>query len=288
MITSDKWIETKEVTKMYSSKIVLNKVDLKLEKGVTLIFGKNGSGKSTLLSIIEGLNLPTSGTVKVFGMDPVKNYNCLTRKIACLPERATVYGDDKVKEFFKQYFDFNGHTDSTFREISSIFEVEPLMNVKFSKLSLGEMQLVLLTAILSTEREAYILDEPNSNLDQNNRIRLWKLVYRMAQKGKKFLIVSHLPDEVVDIADEILFFKSGELFSKKSPQDYWLNKNKIYKIMSLNPDILIQKLSDLKPEKVKNGIRVKGFGLGEILGSLQNDELRKIFAIETEREDNEI
>ena len=161
------WIECRNIYKNFGKKVALENVDLKMEKGVNLVIGKNGSGKSTLISLIEGLSKPTSGTIRVLGEDPTKKYGDLMKRMAFLPERPIAYSDGKVKDFYEQFMRFNRVEEDSLNRMISIFDIDYLLKSKFKSLSLGEMQLVVLSATLSIQRDGYVLDEPNSNLDES-------------------------------------------------------------------------------------------------------------------------
>ena len=255
-------------------------------KGVNLVIGKNGSGKSTLISLIEGLSKPTSGTIRVLGEDPTKKYGDLMKRMAFLPERPIAYSDGKVKDFYEQFMRFNRVEEDSLNRMISIFDIDYLLKSKFRSLSLGEMQLVVLSATLSIQRDGYVLDEPNSNLDESNRAKLWKLLERMGEEGKRILVVSHIPDQVVDFSESIFIFNSGRVISKINRENYWKSRNIVHVIRCKNTESLCQSLKEYKPICRKNTIEIEGASLGEMMASLPKESLNEILSITNHMEIN--
>jgi ABC-type multidrug transport system, ATPase component len=280
------WIECKNIYKNFGKKVALENVDLKMEKGVNLVIGKNGSGKSTLLSLIEGLSKPTSGTIRVLGEDPTKKYGELMKRIAFLPERPIAYSDGKVKDFYEQFMRFNRVEEDSLNKMISIFDIDYLLKSNFRSLSLGEMQLVVLSATLSIQRDGYVLDEPNSNLDESNRAKLWKLMEKMGEEGKRILVVSHIPDQVVDFSESIFIFNSGRVISKINRENYWKSRNIVHVIRCKNTESLCQSLKEYKPICRKNTIEIEGASLGEMMASLPKESLNEILSITNHMEIN--
>jgi ABC-type multidrug transport system ATPase subunit len=278
-IELDSWIECQGLCKNFGKKIALETLNFKMQGGVNLVIGRNGSGKSTLLSLIEGISRPTSGAVRVFGKNPIESYGELMKKIAFLPERPVIYNDGRVKDFYVQFTKFNGLKQERLEHTCKLFDIEYLINSKFKSLSLGEMQLVVLSATLSMDREGYVLDEPNSNLDEGNRGKLWKLLEKMSDDGKRILVVSHIPDQVIDFSDRIFIFNSGKLISEMNQEDYWKSRNIIHTIRCRNPLKLSNALRNYNPEYGKNTVEVQGSSLGDILGSLSQESLNEIISI---------
>ena len=280
------WIECRNIYKNFGKKVALENVDIKMWKGVNLVIGKNGSGKSTLISLIEGLSKPTSGTIRVLGEDPTKKYGELMKRMAFLPERPIAYSDGKVKDFYEQFMRFNRVEEDSLNRMISIFDIDYLLKSKFKSLSLGEMQLVVLSATLSIQRDGYVLDEPNSNLDESNRAKLWKLLERMGEEGKRILVVSHIPDQVVDFSESIFIFNSGRVISIINRENYWKSRNIVHVIRCKNTESLCQSLKEYKPICRKNTIEIEGASLGEMMASLPKESLNEILSITNHMEIN--
>ena len=280
------WIECRNIYKNFGKKVALENVDIKMWKGVNLVIGKNGSGKSTLISLIEGLSKPTSGTIRVLGEDPTKKYGELMKRMAFLPERPIAYSDGKVKDFYEQFMRFNRVEEDSLNRMISIFDIDYLLKSKFKSLSLGEMQLVVLSATLSIQRDGYVLDEPNSNLDESNRAKLWKLLERMGEEGKRILVVSHIPDQVVDFSESIFIFNSGRVISIINRENYWKSRNIVHVIRCKNTERLCESLKEYKPICGKNTIEIEGASLGEMMASLPKESLNEILSITNHMEIN--
>ena len=206
------WIEISDLHKNYGKKDVINGLDLHVENGINLILGDNGAGKSTLISIIEGLTRFKSGNVRVIGLDPRKEAKKVMERVSFIPESPAFFGSQIIEEYLNIYTKLNGGSLECLKYYMDTFGISDIAESHFQSLSKGETQLVQIAASLSTQKEYFVMDEPNSNLDARRRGDLSREIEDLRKRnGSSFLIVTHIADDIYPISDRIYTMKSGNI-----------------------------------------------------------------------------
>lgn len=206
------WIEISDLHKNYGKKDVINGLDLHVENGINLILGDNGAGKSTLISIIEGLTRFKSGNVRVTGLDPRKEAKKVMERVSFIPESPAFFGSQIIQEYLNIYTKLNGGSLECLKYYMDTFGISDIAESHFQSLSKGEAQLVQIAASLSTQKEYFVMDEPNSNLDARRRGDLSREIEDLRKRnGSSFLIVTHIVDDIYPISDRIYTMKSGNI-----------------------------------------------------------------------------
>ena len=221
-------LQTENLTKKFSSVLAVDDLSFGLEGGtISALLGGNGAGKTTTLSMLLGLLEPTSGGIRLFDQDFIRNrYSVLDRMnfsspYVDLPQRLTVrenltvyaklYGVKKPKERIDQ--------------VCEEFRLQELLDRRVRKLSSGQRTRVSLAKSLINRPEFLLLDEPTASLDPDTTswIRDFLKNYRDSQ-GATILFASHDMREVELLCDEVLLMKKGKLIERGSPQEL-LNKH---------------------------------------------------------------
>lgn len=158
-------IETKELTKQYQNKTVVNQVSLKVKKGEIYGFiGRNGAGKSTTLKMCCGLVHPSEGEVMLYG-SPVKN-ELVRRRVGMLIESAGLYPNLSAKENMILKAKCMGSTDlDKIEDLLSILKLKDAGNKKIKAFSMGMKQRLGIAMALLGNPDLLILDEPINGLD---------------------------------------------------------------------------------------------------------------------------
>lgn len=181
------------------------------------ILGPNGSGKTTLIKSILNLVLIEEGQISIFGDE---NSNSDVRKlISYLPERFECDMNMTVDMFYNIYLrikDLNNYEiDTLKKKIYNYFEINYYQK-KLSELSKGMMQRVLIGYALSLpDIKCYILDEPYTALDYNQRVILNNKIKEL-KKDATFIISSHDINDLSDVIDSVCLIKEGIIVEKKS------------------------------------------------------------------------
>lgn len=204
-------------------------IDLKIERGsYTAFIGHTGSGKSTIMQLLNGLNLPTKGTVYVddFKMTPSakpKVIKSLRQKVGLVfqfPE-SQLFDETVLKDvaFGPQNFGVSVE-EATERARQSLKQVgipEALFDQNPFDLSGGQMRRVAIAGILAMQPDFLVLDEPTAGLDPRGRKELMTLFKELHRSGMTIVLVTHMIDDVADYADYVYLLEKGSIVAHAKP-----------------------------------------------------------------------
>jgi ABC-2 type transport system ATP-binding protein len=197
----------------------LDALSLSIRQGEIFgLVGPNGAGKTTLLRILAGLILPARGTVEVDGQDIVAHSDARRRLIGFSSgeERAFYYRLTGYQNL--EFFGGLGgiprrHLRSRIRDVARTLELEPFLNLRYGKYSLGEMKRLNLARALLTDAKLYLLDEPNNGIDPASTVRIRELIRSLAAAGGTVLMTTHNLEEVERLCDRVGILKQGTLIA---------------------------------------------------------------------------
>ena len=186
-------------------------VDVSVAEGDIFGFlGPNGSGKSTTIRLLTGLSHPTSGTAKVFGLDPIADAVEIHRRVGYLPGELALH----PRLTGRQHVDFaakvRGLQDRTFLdELVDRFQVD--LERPTRTLSKGNRQKIGILLAVMHRPELVILDEPTSGLDPLMQDEFEHLMRELVSTGATVFLSSHELDEVQRVATRVAIIKDGHL-----------------------------------------------------------------------------
>jgi heme exporter protein A len=207
-------IEIKKLTKQADNKLILKGVDLNVSSGETVaILGPNGAGKSTLLKVLATLIKPSSGLVKINGLDLKKDHIEVKKLFGYLPHSSLLYDHYTPLEnlvFFGNLYgvkDVENRARELVKEVGlSFFINEPVKN--FSR---GMIQRIAIARAIIHDPQIMLLDEPHTGLDQGAISILNNVVLNMKEKGCTTLMVTHDFKQAAEICDRIIIVKNGKI-----------------------------------------------------------------------------
>lgn len=205
-------IEIAQLTRRFGAKAALDAVSLSLPRGAVYgLVGANGAGKTTLIKHILGLLRAESGTVRVFGLDPVADPVGVLSRIGYLSEENDLPGWMRVGELICYTRAFYPAWDDAYaEELRQTFALDPAAKIK--SLSKGQKARMGLLVALAYRPELLVLDEPSSGLDPIVRRDILGAVMRtIAGEGRTVLFSSHLLDEVEEVADHVTMINAGKV-----------------------------------------------------------------------------
>jgi len=194
---SESVVVVSELTRRFGAVMALDSVSLSLPRGAVYgLVGANGAGKTTLIKHILGLLRAESGSVRVFGHDPVADPVRVLSRIGYLSEERDLPGWMRVEELIRYSRAFYpGWDDSYAEDLRVTFALDPAARIK--NLSKGQMARLGLLIALAYRPELLVLDEPSSGLDPIVRRDILGAVIRtIADEGRTVLFSSHLLEEV--------------------------------------------------------------------------------------------
>lgn len=205
-------VELSNVSRRFGDKLALDNISFRVPAGsVVGLVGENGAGKTTLIKHILGLLKAQSGTVRVFGRDPVADPVGVLSRIGYLSEEPDMPGWMRVHELMRYIAAFYPTWDHDYAEqLRREFDLDPAAKVK--QLSKGQRARAGLIIALAYRPELLLLDEPSSGLDPIvRRDILGAIIRTIADEGRTVLFSSHLLSEVERVSDEVAMIKSGRV-----------------------------------------------------------------------------
>ena len=244
-------IETNNLSKKYSDNVVVNSIDLHVERGkIYGLLGKNGAGKTTTMCMLLNLTYPSEGEIFLFGKDFRKCSKEIYPKIGSIIETPGFYENLTAYENLKIISKLRGNYSS--KRIDSALEMVNLENAKskkFKDFSLGMKQRLGIAAAIMHSPELLILDEPINGLDPFGIKEIRTLLKRLSHEfGITILISSHILSEIENIADVIGFMDKGVLIDEISKEELHnrLNKFVEFEVSDINLAVNIFKELELK------------------------------------------
>jgi lipooligosaccharide transport system ATP-binding protein len=215
-------VTVRGLIKDYNSFRAVDHVDFEIMKGECFGFlGPNGAGKTTVMSIIYCFIPPTSGQVKVFGMDAAGNPGGIKSKIGVMPQDDNLDPDLSVLEnliVYAGYFDISKKDSFHLAwELLKFVELEEKAAVKITSLSGGMKRRLLLSRALINNPELLILDEPTTGLDPHSRHSVWEKLNYLKSKGATLLLTTHYMEEAEKLCDRVAIMDSGKIITIESP-----------------------------------------------------------------------
>ncbi|MGB9073156.1 MAG: ABC transporter ATP-binding protein [Terriglobales bacterium] len=213
-------IECTNLRRTYDGKVeAVRGLSLRIEAGECFgLLGPNGAGKTTTIEILEGLLLPTSGEVRIFGHTWDDNPRQLREWLGISLQETRLSEKLSVRETIELFASFYAAP----RPAADVLEELQLTEKADSwvgKLSGGQKQrLAVATALVGNPRILF-LDEPTTGLDPQSRRQLWGIVRGFQQKGGTVLLTTHYMDEAERLCDRLAIVDHGEIIAEGTPPD---------------------------------------------------------------------
>ncbi len=218
-------VEVRNLKKNFGKKEALRGVTFEVREGEIFgLIGPNGAGKTTTLRIISTLLKPTSGSVKVYGVDVVKEPEKVRKMIAYLPEESDVYlrltGLENLKFYAMIYFSDREKIDEVVRRGVEISRLGDAINRLTKTYSKGMRRRLALARTLMVEPKLAILDEPTSGLDVYSAIRVRDVIKKFVKEtGNSVILSSHNMLEVEYLCDRVAFINNGVIVNIGEPDE---------------------------------------------------------------------
>ena len=203
-------IETKDLTKVYGKKTVLDAVSMHVAQGDIYGFiGKNGAGKTTLMKLLLGMSHPNHGSLQLFGSDDL---NAGRRRIGALIEAPAFYANCTAYENLQRFAILANAEHQDLQALLQFVGLGDVGKKKTGKFSLGMKQRLGIAIAMLGDPELLILDEPINGLDPEGIKEIRDLLLRLnREKGVTILVSSHLLDELAKITTRYGIINNGRL-----------------------------------------------------------------------------
>src|SRR5207249_2879689 len=225
-------IDAREVAKTFRSgwlrpreTAALRGATLAVPRGAIVgLLGPNGAGKTTFLSILATLLIPDRGTVRVLGLDVVRDSMALRRRLNMASGRPSFLWSLRVAEIVAFYGRLYGLSGAALRArvdaLIEQYELTPYRRVPYSELSTGLKQRVALAKSLVNDPELLFLDEPTLGLDPDVSMRVRAHIAALRrERGVTILLTTHYMREAEELCDEVAFIKAGRILDAGTPDE---------------------------------------------------------------------
>ena len=210
-------IETEGLTKKYDSYTAVDNLTLQIREGEVFGFlGPNGAGKTTTLLMFLGLTEPTSGKVRVSGLDPTREPLRIKEKVGYLPENVGFYDDMDARQNLRYVARLNRIPDDiSAKRIDELLKMVGLLEEAGKKVgtySKGMRQRLGIAEVLVKEPKIIFLDEPTIGLDPDGTNRMLELIHSLSrEKNITVFLSSHMLEQMQKICDRVGIMIKGSL-----------------------------------------------------------------------------
>ncbi len=265
-------IEVENVSKLFGNFRAVDGISFSIQTGeIVGLLGPNGAGKTTTMRMISGFLEPDSGTVKIDGLDVLKNPVETKRKIGYMPESAPMYSDMIVADYLKYIAEIeNQNPAEKCRELAEVCGLKEVMHKNIGELSRGNRQRVGLAHALMGNPEILILDEPTSGLDPNQVLEVRNLIKQIG-KTHTVIISTHILSEVEMLCGRVIIISGGKKVADSPTEElreHFGNSSEV--------QICVSGASTEEAEKIFRGIN----GVSKIHSSLNDGKIEFRISVE--------
>ena len=204
-------IEVMDLTKKYGDLTAVDSISFSVERGETFgMLGPNGAGKTTTLEMIEGLKRPTSGTIRVEGLN-VRRQTDAVKAIIGVQLQGTAFFENLTLVELVDVFGACYDRKVNARELLGEVQLTEKAGSKARELSGGQKQRLSIAIGLVNDPQVLFLDEPTTGLDPQARRHLWELVKSIKRRGKTIVLTTHYMDEAEILCDRVAIMDHAKI-----------------------------------------------------------------------------
>ncbi len=207
-------VEVESLLKRFKSLVAVNHLDFTIERGeFVALLGPNGAGKTTLMEMIEGIQKPDEGKIRVFGMEWSGNERAIRKRLGLSLQETRFLENVTVEEILDLFGSFYGAGRLPNEEILRQVQLEEKREAFVKGLSGGQRQKLALGISLLNRPELLLLDEPTTGLDPGARREIWEILMEQKERGTTLILTTHYMEEAEYLCDRILFMNRGEIIA---------------------------------------------------------------------------
>ncbi len=216
-------IQATGLTKRFGDFVAVDGIDFAVEAGEAFGFlGPNGAGKSSTMKMIGCVSPVSSGSLRLFGLDPARDGPAIRSRLGVVPQRDTLDEELTVQEniwIYGRYFGM-GKADVRRRaaELMDFAQLTDRAGSKVEPLSGGMKRRLTIARSLINDPEVLLLDEPTTGLDPQARHVLWDRLFRLKRQGVTLVLTTHYMDEAEQLCDRLVVMDKGAIVAQGSPR----------------------------------------------------------------------
>lgn len=212
-------VEVDGLVKRYGGTRAVDGLSLAAERGqVTALLGPNGAGKTTTVEICEGYRRADGGTVRVLGLEPVRDSSRLKPRVGVMLQSGGVPSDARAGEMLRHVASLYAHPVEPEVLLQRVGLAESARST-YRRLSGGQRQRLSLAMAVVGRPELVFLDEPTAGLDTQARHAAWELVSDLRAAGVAVVLTTHHMEEAEQLADHAVIVDRGEVVAAGAPEE---------------------------------------------------------------------
>jgi ABC-2 type transport system ATP-binding protein len=211
-------IHITRLRKTYGRQVAVDDVSLEVEPGEIFgLVGPNGAGKTTTMECVEGIRTPDRGTIRVLGLDPVRDVYALQERIGVQLQQAQLQKRIKVWEAVHLWASLYRKQPRTGDQLLDQLGLSDKRDAWFMTLSGGQKQRLFIALALINDPEVVFLDELTTGLDPQARRAIWDLVRDIRARGRTVFLTTHLMEEAERLCDRVAIIEHGRVVDLGAP-----------------------------------------------------------------------
>ena len=210
-------IEVENLVKTYDDINAVDGVSFSVEEGEIFgIVGPNGAGKTTIVESVEGLRRPDGGSIRVLGLDPIRDRYEITERVGAQLQESRLQDKITVAEALGLYSSFY-QDPADWHELLDRLGLQDKVDARYAKLSGGQKQRLAIALALVGSPEIAVLDELTTGLDPQARRSMWDTIEEIKKGGVTVVLVTHFMEEAERLCDRIMVVDHGRVVAIDSP-----------------------------------------------------------------------
>src|SRR6202043_1441917 len=202
-VSSNEAIVVDNLTKSYGSNRVIDRLHFTVQRGeVFALLGPNGAGKTTTVETLEGYRTPDQGSVRVLGLDPLREAQALKPQIGVMLQQDGLYPGLTAHEVLRLFAGYYQHA----QDVAALLErvgLTAAAKTRCRRLSGGQKRRLALAVALVGNPSLIFLDEPTPGMEPQARLATWEIIRDLKRNGATVLLTTHLMDEAERLADRV-------------------------------------------------------------------------------------
>ena len=216
-------IQARGLVKRFGDFVAVNGIDVDVHPGEAFGFlGPNGAGKSSTMRMIGCVSPPSAGTLRILGMDPVRDGPSIRARLGVCPQQDSLDPELTVTENLTVYARYFGIARNVAREraaeLLDFVQLSERAGDKVEPLSGGMKRRLTIARALVNEPDLVLLDEPTTGLDPQARHLVWERLFRLRQRGVTLVLTTHYMDEAEQLCDRLVVMDKGKIVAEGSPR----------------------------------------------------------------------
>jgi len=212
-------IEVSGFRKTYGRTVAVDEVSFEVRDGEIFgLIGPNGAGKTTTMECVEGLRTADRGTIRVLGLDPIRDVYRLQQRVGVQLQQAQLQKRIKVREAVRLWTSLYRKPAADGDRLLDQLGLAEKRDAWFMTLSGGQKQRLFIVLALVNDPELVFLDELTTGLDPQARRAIWELVRGIRARGKTVFLTTHLMEEAERLCDRVAIIEHGRIIDIDVPE----------------------------------------------------------------------